>query len=378
MSSAARRDGVDIRTGYRVQRVIRNEADEIVGVEASGASGKGLAVRARKAVIFATGGFTHDVEMRKNFLSAPVLGGCAAVTNEGDFVNIGSAVGAQLRNMNYAWMCPIVLEKALNHDPSLIGTFSPSGDSMIYVTKHGVRATNEKLAYNEQAQAFFQWSPTLSEYSNLVQIAIWDQRSQDHSASAEYGRFIVPPGTNDDHVIKGATVNELTRNISLRLAKYAAQIGGLQLAPEFSANLVTTIKRFNEFAKAGKDLDFHRGERQVELLFNGPAASETTGPNPTMFPISEGGPFYAALLTGGNLDTKGGPKTSADGKVLDTSDRPIPGLYGVGNCVASASARAYWAGGATIGPILALSYLAAKAANAEPVKQATPTRAAAE
>jgi hypothetical protein len=54
------------------------------------------------------------------------------------------------------------------------------------------------------------------------------------------------------------------------------------------------------------------------------------------------------------------------------------GLSGVGKCVASASARAYWAGGATIGPILALSYLAANAADAEPVEQATPTRAAAE
>jgi 3-oxosteroid 1-dehydrogenase len=378
MSSAARHDDVDIRTGYRVQRVIRNERDEIVGVEASGASGKGLTVRARKAVIFATGGFTHDVEMRKNFLSAPVLGGCAAVTNEGDFVNIGASVGAQLRNMNYAWMCPIVLEKALNHDPSLIGTFSPSGDSMIYVSKHGVRVTNEKLAYNESAQAFFEWNPTLGEYSNLVLIAIWDRRSQDHSASSEYGRFIVPPGTNDDHVIKGANVKELTKNISSRLAKYAAHIGGLQLAPEFPDNLVTTISRFNEFAKTGKDFDFRRGERQVELLFNGPTASEPTGPNPTMFPISENGPFYAALLTGGNLDTKGGPKTSADGKVLDTNDRPIPGLYGVGNCVASASARAYWAGGATLGPILAFSYLAANAANAEQVKQAAPARAAAE
>ena len=64
--------------------------------------------------------------------------------------------------------------------------------------------------------------------------------------------------------------------------------------------------------------------------------------------------------------------------MLDTSDRPIPGLFGVGNCVASASARAYWAGGATLGPILALSYLAAKAANAEPVKEATTARTAAE
>ena len=378
MSEAARRDGVEIRTGMRVQRLIRSDSGEIVGVEADGTDGKSFALRARKAVIFASGGFTHDVDLRKNFLTVPVFGGCAAVTNEGDFVNIGTAVGAQLRNMNYAWMCPISLEKAVNGDPSLIGTFSPSGNSMIYVNKHGVRVTNEKLAYNESAQAFFEWNPALGEYSNLVLVAVWDQRSQDHSASSEYGRFIVPPGTNDDHVIKGASVDELTRRISERLAGYARHTGGLKLAPDFAANLTKTIKRFNEFARAGKDLDFHRGERPVELLFNGPAAASPSAPNPTMFPVAETGTFYAALMTGGNLDTKGGPKTTPDGKVLDTSDRPIPGLYGVGNCVASASARAYWAGGATLGPILALSYLAAKAANAEAVKEATAARAAAE
>lgn len=378
MSEAARRDGVEIRTGMRVQRVVRNDLNEVVGVEADGTDGRSVTLRARKAVIFATGGFTHDVELRKNFLSAPVFGGCAAITNEGDFINIGTAVGAQLRNMNYAWMCPILLEKAVNRDPALIGTFSPSGDSMIYVNKRGVRVTNEKLAYNESAQAFFEWNPRLGEYSNLVLVAIWDQRSQDHSASSEYGRFIVPPGTNDDHVIKGASVEELTRRVADRLAKYARHTGDLKLEPEFAANLVKTIKRYNEFAKAGKDLDFLRGERPVELLFNGPAASTPTAPNPTMFPIDETGPFYAALLTGGNLDTKGGPKTTPEGKVLDTGDRAIPGLYGVGNCVASASARAYWAGGATLGPILAFSYLAANAANAEPVKEATVARAAAE
>jgi 3-oxosteroid 1-dehydrogenase len=37
-------------------------------------------------VVCCTGGFTHDVELRKNFLSAPVYGGCAARSNEGDFV----------------------------------------------------------------------------------------------------------------------------------------------------------------------------------------------------------------------------------------------------------------------------------------------------
>ena len=60
--------------------------------------------------------------------------------------------------------------------------------------------------------------------------------------------------------------------------------------------------------------------------------------------------------------------TNANGQVLDAIGKPIPGLYGAGNCVASASARAYWAGGATLGPFLAFAYLAANAAHRETAK----------
>jgi 3-oxosteroid 1-dehydrogenase len=366
MGGKARADGIEIRTGHRVQRTIVDDNGAVIGVEADTGKGKTVTIKARRAVIFATGGFTHDITMRKNFLSVPVFGGCAARSNEGDFVNIGTAAGAELRNMNYAWMCPIVLEKALNDDPALIGTFSPSGDSMIYVDKTGRRVTNEKLAYNESAQVFFNWDPARSEYPNLVLVAIWDERSQKNSASHEYGRFIVPDGTDDSHVIKGATLAELTKNVRARVKKYASHLGNMALAEDFEPTLKATIDRFNGFAKAGKDGDFHRGERQVELLFNGPAAESPAAPNPTMYPISGKGPYYAALLTGGNLDTKGGPVTNPDGQVLDHTGKPITGLYGVGNCVASASARAYWAGGATLGPILAFAYLAANAASREP------------
>jgi hypothetical protein len=369
MSAAAKKDGVDIRASHRVQRVIKNAKGEIIGVEADTAKGK-KRFFARKAVVFCTGGFTHNVELRKNYLSAPVYGGCAALSNEGDFIYIASTVSAQLRNMNYAWMCPIVFEKAMARDPGLIGTFSPCGDSMIYVNKEGQRVANEKLAYNEMAQVFFQWDGARSEYPNLLLIAVWDQRSQEHSASDEYGRFIVPPGTDDAHVIKGATLAALSEAIGERLARYAQVTGGLKLAPDFEKTLAASIQRFNGFAASGRDFDFRRGERQVEHLFNGAVAPSPSAPNPTMFPISEEGPFYAALLTGGNLDTKGGPKTNVSGQVLDDQDKPIAGLYGVGNCVASASARAYWAGGATIGPILAFAHLAAAAAHKERKKLA--------
>ncbi len=368
MSAAAETAGVDIRVSHRVQRLIRNLGGDVVGVEATNADGRTRRIYARKAVVFCTGGFTHSEELRQNFLNVPIYGGCAASTNEGDFVQIASNAGAQLRNMNYAWMCPVIFEKAVANDPELIGTFSPSGDSMIYVGKTGKRVANEKLAYNEMAQVFFEWDPAAGEYPNLVLVAIWDQRSQDHSASDEYGRFIVPPGTDDSHVVKGDTLEALTWAIRERLERYTAQTGGLVLADDFQANLEATVARFNGFAEAGKDEDFRRGERQVELLFNGPAAEDPVAPNPTMYPISDEGPYYAALLSGGTLDTKGGPKTNPAGQVLDDTETPIAGLYGVGNCVASASARAYWAGGATLGPIIAFAYLAANAADKEPRK----------
>jgi succinate dehydrogenase/fumarate reductase flavoprotein subunit len=370
MSAAAERDGVDVRTGHRVRDVIRGGDGAVIGVIATRSDGTSVRVGARKAVIFASGGFTHAPELRRNFLSAPVYGGCAAVSNEGDFITIASTLGVQLRNMNYAWMCPVSLEKAVNRDPSLSGMFSVAGDSMIFVDKRGRRVVNEKLAYNELAQKFFEWDAAAAEYPNLVLISIWDQRAQDHSASPEYGRLIVPAGTDDRHVIKGETWEELAAAIGQRLDRYKGVTGHLRLADDFLPNLKAAVARFNGFAETGRDLDFRRGERQVEQLFNGAVKEEPNRVNPTMWPISPSGPYYAALVTGGTLDTKGGPKTTPDGQVVDVEDRPIPGLFGVGNCVASASGRSYWAGGATLGPIIAFAYRAAHRAHAEPVKLA--------
>jgi predicted oxidoreductase len=76
--------------------------------------------------------------------------------------------------------------------------------------------------------------------------------------------------------------------------------------------------------------------------------------------LSDTGPYYATILGPGTLDTKGGPRVDIHGRVLRADGQPISGLYGAGNCVASPSAEAYWAGGGTIGPILCYAYLAGK------------------
>uniref|UniRef100_UPI002F91BF74 Fumarate reductase/succinate dehydrogenase flavoprotein domain protein n=1 Tax=Alicycliphilus denitrificans (strain DSM 14773 / CIP 107495 / K601) TaxID=596154 RepID=UPI002F91BF74 len=366
LSTAARRDGIAFKTGHRVQRVILNSKGEAIGIEALKDDNSVVRIRARKAVIFGSGGFTHDPELRSNFLNVPVYGGCAAFTNEGDLVRITSSLGVQLRNMNHAWLCPVTFEKAIGRDGSMSGMFSVAGDSMIFVDKRGKRVVNEKLNYNELCQKLFEWDGAKVEYPNLVLISIWDQRSQDHSASNDYGSAIVPPGADDRHVIKSDTLDGLSQQISLRLKKYAGQIGHMELSSDFNANLRESILRFNGFASTGKDEDFHRGERASDVLFNGSTKKEPDQKNPTMWPISSVGPYYAALVGGGTLDTKGGPKTNTHGQILDIHDKPIRGLYGVGNCVASASSGAYWAGGATLGPMIAFAYRAANAAHGEP------------
>lgn len=369
LSGAALEGGVDIRTGHRVQRlVIRDRV--VAGVVATTADGKAASYGARKGVVFGTGGFAHDQELRENFLSVPAAGGCAARTNEGDFVRIASPVGAQLRNMQYAWRCAVNLEKAVNKDPHMQCTFVLAGDSMICVNYKGERCLNEKLPYNEITQRIYDWDPLNCEFPNRVLIQIWDQHTQDHSATTFYGNSVVPEGFDRTHYIIGQTLEELDANIRERLVTYQAHTGALRLADDFLANLEASIARWNRMARQGVDEDFHRGERPVEhVVFGGPVADEPDKKNPLMWPISDTGPYYATLLTGGVLDTKGGPKTTVDGQVVDDTDQPIPGLYGVGNCVASPSARAYWAGGGTLGPILAFAYRASRAVDKEPVRE---------
>ena len=366
LTRAALDAGAEILPGHRVQRVVM-DSGEVVGVVATTAYGSTVRIGARKGVVFATGGFTHDAEMRENFLSVPAVGGCAARTNEGDFVRIGTAAGAQLRNMQYAWRCPINLHKVIEGDPDTLGTFSVAGDSMICVNYKGERVLNEKLVYHEFVQQMHSWdSWDGCEYPNRVLIQIWDAHTQRHSAVPNefMGTAVQPLEQQGAEVIHGATLTELADGLRARFDEDRSHTGGMQLSADFLDNLQRTIERFNTFATNGVDEDFHRGERPLEHIYGGVVDPDENKANPLMYPISGEGPFYATLLAAGTLDTKGGPKATSNGEIVDDQDRPIPGLYGVGNCVASPSAAAYWAGGGTLGPIFGFAYRAAQAVSA--------------
>ena len=111
------------------------------------------------------------------------------------------------------------------------------------------------------------------------------------------------------------------------------------------------MRRFNGYAKVGKDPDFDRGLHDYDKEFHrtmSPMRQDTRQapnklPNITMFPIAKKGPYFAFILGAGALDTCGGPLINEKAQLMGNNDKPIAGLYGAGNCIASPfSARKYW------------------------------------
>lgn len=383
---------VPVLLEHRVTRAFRNANGQVVGLEATH-GGSAVAVRARKAVIFGSGGFTQNPQMRINYLRGPIFGGCEVPTNTGDFVSIATELGAALGNMSNAFWGENAFEQTQQNTSVPNDVWAAFGDSMVQVNKHGQRPANEKAVYPERTQAHFYWDPTRYEYPNLLLFMVYDDHVAKNPNSWGFRDPVPMPGVDSPLVVSGATWDELARNLDARLAKYSTVTGGLRLDTDFVSNLQNTIARFNSFAVAGKDQDFGRGESGIQLADNGSkvgavlnqsgdqvltvdnaaGAAVQNRPgntkNPTMYPFAPNGPYHAILIGGGTLATNGGPKINSKAQVLDSGGKPIAGLYGAGNCIGSPVAQAYWSGGGTIGPALTFGYIAGLNASQEPLKE---------
>jgi 3-oxosteroid 1-dehydrogenase len=359
--------GGKLLTGHRVRQLVY-DGDAVVGVVADTDDGT-VVVRARRGVVFASGGFAQNKELRAELLAGPIFGACAAHSNTGDLIQIATELGLPLRNTSWGWMTPLILERALRNDDGFQTTFAPPGDSMLYVNRYGVRTMDEKIPYNEATQSYWRWNTSRLEWSDLLQFMIWDQECQDRYHSDVPANPIATRGVDDGHVVTGATMEELVAALRARVEQLSPTTG-VRLDDSFEAQLSATIVRFNAMAASGKDEDFGRGELPIEHAFNtwfGEPRPDAA--NDLLYPLTATGPYYATIMAPGLLDTKGGPVTDETGQILDAHDEPVPGLYGAGNCVASPSGKAYWAAGATIGPAITFGYVAGGSAAAAPVRE---------
>lgn len=355
LQAASEKLGVEIQLNSRVLHALKDESGEIVGLEVRAGRRTEL-IGARQGVVFGTGGFLHDERMALEYLRGPVMGGSSVETSSGDFVNIGTELGAALGNMTHAWWCQTVVEMVIRNRATVRDVYVPWGDSMFMVNRYGRRALNEKAPYNERGQVHYHWDSGRREYTNYLMFWVFDQAVIDHPDSTRH-RFPIPPaGEKAEYIISGKTWDELVARIRERLATLAPHTGGVTLSPEFEQNLAATLTRFNVMAKEGKDPDFGRGDGPIDSFWShAPRKGAVTN---TMFPLADNGPYHCIILGPAALDTKGGPVIDEKARVISLSGEPIAGVYAAGNCVASPAGQAYWGGGGTVGMALTFGFIA--------------------
>lgn len=354
--------GVPIITDTRVTRILK-ENGRVIGVEAD-QEGKLVRIKANRGVVFGTGGYSHNVDLVEQHQIA-LYGACAMPGSTGDFIDIAQEAGAKMGPLGTAWRTQVVLGEALENRAIGLGAFVLPGDSMIVVNKYGNRCVNEKRDYNDRTMAHFPYDPSKEEYPNHLMFMLFDERSID----AFGGAFPFPANKGEQpHIVEGATWEEVFAGLSKQLEAWKGRTSGVALAPEFAANAKAAVARFNGYAKAGKDPEFDRGlhlyDREWHKLFSrrrqGTKQPENKYPNNTMHPIADKGPYYGIILAPGALDTSGGPLINERAQVLAPGDKPIPGLYGAGNCIAAPTRTAYLGAGGTIGPALTFGYIAGR------------------
>ncbi|SDH80933.1 Succinate dehydrogenase/fumarate reductase, flavoprotein subunit [Paraburkholderia steynii] len=331
--------GIPIHTNTAAQELTLSDK-RVTGAIVKGPQGE-MRITARRGVVLACGGFSHDVARIAKAYPHVMRGGehCSPVPkgNTGDGARMAESVGAQVP-IRYpqpaAWM-PVsrvpMRDGTFGVFPHLLDRYKPG---IIGVTRKGKRFTNEANSYHDVGAAM------IEACRGEKDTAMW--LICDHATIRKYGLGYAKPAPvplgpllRNGYLVKGRTLAEL------------AQRAGIE-----AEALEATVRTYNESAARGEDPAFGRGSTS----FNRYLADPECKPNPCVAPIGSG-PYYALKVVMGDLGTFDGITTAVTGEVLDARGAVIDGLYAVGNDRASVMGGNYPGAGITLGPIMTFGYI---------------------
>lgn len=344
LAASAQNRGVRFLVDAPATSLIR-EHGRVVGAVIQQRDGP-LAIRARRGVVIATGGFSNDMSRRASLF--PHAGAEGAdhwslppESVSGDGVRLAEAAGAAFEadvEAAGAW-CPVSLVPhgggVVGHFPHIIDRGKPG---LIAVRADGRRFVNEANGYHDYVRALLAATPD-GEPAESWLIA---GESFVHRWGLGFARprpFSPRPWVRRGYLRRGPTLRDLAE---------ACGIDAMALSD--------TVKAFDAAAAKGVDPEFHRGETSYNRYQGDPEH----GPNPTLASMGRG-PFYAVRVLPGSFGSFAGIRTDAAAAALDAQGNPIPGLHVVGADMASIMAGHYPAGGINLGPAMTFGYLAANA-----------------
>ena len=311
------------------------------------AGGERIRVRARRGVVLATGGFAHNSSFRAAFMPGAGRARSMAVSSDtGDGIVLGQRIGARIapgEHRSGGFWSPVSVTRRRDGSNGLFPhlVLDRAKPGLVAVNAAGRRFVNEACSYHDFVEAMFashETVPTMPAY--LICEARFVRR---------YGLGAIHPGTRSltpfersGYLVCAESIDALAQRISVD-----------------AAGLADTIGRANAFARTGVDLDFGKGETELNR-FNGDLDHR---PNPCLGPIEEP-PFCALAVWPAEIACSTGLATDEDACVLGQDGRPIPGLYACGNDMASIMQGVYAGPGITLGPALVFAYRAARHAAA--------------
>jgi succinate dehydrogenase/fumarate reductase flavoprotein subunit len=304
-------------------------------------AGKDIVVKTRRGVVLATGGYAHNKVLREKFMQHPVPPHSMSFEgNQGDGIELGRRNGAATapdKSTSGLWTPASITTRADGSKglyPHFM--FDRAKPGLIAVNSAGRRFVNEAVSYHDFVLAMFE------SHKDVPSIPAW--LICDAPFIKKYGLGVIYPGhgnlrkfVDDGYLVRANTLDAL-----------AAKIG------VDAAQLRATVAHHNGFAETGVDVDFAKGETELNR-FNGDAAHK---PNPCIGPLATA-PFYAIAVWPADIAVSTGLATDADARVLDGNGAPIRGLYACGNDMASVMGGSYPGPGTTLGPAVVFAYRAA-------------------
>lgn len=286
----AEKRGAKIVLNSQVTWIWRKDADPktpVMGLEVKRGR-RTLNIRANRAVVLASGGFSWDIPMRMahNPRLVPEFNCTNHKGATGEMIRFAQAVGADTLQMNFIQLYPFAEPETGILDTPAVYPFNGPGYGIVYVDKRGKRFVNELERRDVCAFAQINLGPDMK-----PTYAIFNQ-----AMIEKMGGTIeeVEAGIKKNRFIKADSIEELA--------------GKLKLPADA---LVETINKHNQYLAAGKDPDFNKPITKV------------------MIPLEQG-PFYGIAQWPAVHHCMGGIRINPRAQVIDIFGKPIPKLFAAG------------------------------------------------
>jgi fumarate reductase flavoprotein subunit len=304
LRDAVERQGTPVLLGTPVTALLHDAARRVTGVLVRERDGRISRVRARRAVVLATGGFARDAQRLAQI--DPLLAGVAVTSGPGHTghgLRMATELGAQLRDMEHVKPSFELYRYGCTSE-DIVLLFLRGG---VIVNANADRFINEAVSYKDIGMACLR-------QPGRVAWQIVDSRI--FGAAVEEGRS----GRKSP-----LTIDESKRRLFVR-GNSIRELGRAACLPEDA--LVASIERYNAFVDAGHDADF--GRDVLAGHYGRPVKIDAA-------------PFYACPTVSHVLATYAGVWVRPD-MAVRTATGVVPGLYAAGETVGGFHGESYTSG----------------------------------